>query len=255
MRSSQRQRAGLGFASSGPAVTLAGVLPDASVSSSGKWAGCQRLSCMELISALEVTQGSCLPRCLACETQDKYQLPKKGRKRGIKLKSCCRKAPHRQFLSHLQTIGPQHCFMPSASSWGVHVCVLSRVQLFVTPWTVAHQVPLSMGFSRQGQWSGLPFPPPGDLPHAGIKPTSPVLADGFSRHSHLSHHQFPSPPPTWQENLPPLGGFQLVFPPARCRLQNTASTVMSHLVSIKSRPQSLELQIITEFNHIRISSS
>ena len=41
-------------------------------------------------------------------------------------------------------------------------------------WTVAHQASLSMGFSRQEYWTGLPFPPPGDLPHPGIKPTSPV---------------------------------------------------------------------------------
>ena len=51
--------------------------------------------------------------------------------------------------------------------------------LFVTPWTVAHQVPLSMGFSRQECWSGLPFPSPGDLPNPGIKPASPTLAGGF----------------------------------------------------------------------------
>ena len=40
-----------------------------------------------------------------------------------------------------------------------------------TPWTVACQIPLSMGFSRQEYWNGLPFPPPGDLPHQGIEPT------------------------------------------------------------------------------------
>ena len=51
----------------------------------------------------------------------------------------------------------------------------SLVQLFMTPWTVAHQAPLSMGFSRQEYWSGLPCPPPGDLPNPGIEPTSPVL--------------------------------------------------------------------------------
>ena len=45
----------------------------------------------------------------------------------------------------------------------------------VTPITVAHQAPLSMGFSRQEYWSGLPFPSPGDLPHPGIKPRSPAL--------------------------------------------------------------------------------
>ena len=44
-----------------------------------------------------------------------------------------------------------------------------------TPWTVAHQAPLFMGFSRQKYWSGLPFPSPGDLPNAGIEPGSPAL--------------------------------------------------------------------------------
>ena len=52
---------------------------------------------------------------------------------------------------------------------------LSRVQLFVTPWTVAHQAPLSMEFSRQKYWSGLPFPSPGDLPDSGIEPRSPAM--------------------------------------------------------------------------------
>ena len=52
---------------------------------------------------------------------------------------------------------------------------LSRVRLFVTPWTVAHQAPPSMGFSRQEYWSELPFPSPGDLPDPGIEPRSPAL--------------------------------------------------------------------------------
>ena len=47
---------------------------------------------------------------------------------------------------------------------------LSRVRLFVTPWTIAHQAPLSMEFSRQEYWSGLPFSSPGDLPEPGIEP-------------------------------------------------------------------------------------
>ena len=57
--------------------------------------------------------------------------------------------------------------------------MLSSVQLFVTPWTIAHQAPLSLGFSRQEYWSGLPFPPPGDLPDPGMElmsPVSPALA-------------------------------------------------------------------------------
>ena len=68
----------------------------------------------------------------------------------------------------------------------LHECMcvqlLSRVQLFMTPMTVAQQASLSMGFPRQEQWTGLPSPPLGDLPNPGIKPTSltsPVLAGGF----------------------------------------------------------------------------
>ena len=57
----------------------------------------------------------------------------------------------------------------------VKVKSLSRVQLFVTPWTVAHQAPPSMGFSRQEYWSGLPFPSPGNLPNSGIEPGSPAF--------------------------------------------------------------------------------
>jgi len=52
---------------------------------------------------------------------------------------------------------------------------LSHVRLFETPWTVAYQATQSMEFSRQEYWSGLPFPPPGDLPNPGIEPGSPAL--------------------------------------------------------------------------------
>ena len=58
----------------------------------------------------------------------------------------------------------------------------SHVQLYVTPWTAAHQAPLSMEFSRQEYWGRLPFPSPGDLPDPGIEPVSseiPALAGGF----------------------------------------------------------------------------
>ena len=52
---------------------------------------------------------------------------------------------------------------------------LSHVRLFATPWTMAYQVPPSMGLSRQEYWSGLPFPSPGDLPNGGIELGSPTL--------------------------------------------------------------------------------
>ena len=68
---------------------------------------------------------------------------------------------------------------------------LNRVRLFATPWTVAYQASLSMGFSRQVCWSGLPFPSPGDLPNPGIEPRSPALqADSL-----------PSEPPCMVTNL------------------------------------------------------
>ena len=73
---------------------------------------------------------------------------------------------------------------PALSFFHSTLCVLShfsRVQHFVTPWTIACQSPLSTGFSRQEHWSGLPFPP-GDLPDPGIEPTSllsPALAGRF----------------------------------------------------------------------------
>src|SRR5574337_1098638 len=58
----------------------------------------------------------------------------------------------------------------------MQVCSVAFVsKSFVTPWTVACQAPLSMELSRQEYWSGLPFPPPGDLPDPGIKPGSPAL--------------------------------------------------------------------------------
>ena len=57
--------------------------------------------------------------------------------------------------------------------------LLSPVQFFATPWNVAHQSPLSMEFSKQGYWSGLPFPSLGHLPDPRIEPPSPALAGGF----------------------------------------------------------------------------
>jgi len=77
--------------------------------------------------------------------------------------------------------------------------LLSHVWLFAIPWTVFYQVPLSMGFSRQEYWSGLPFPSPGDLPGPGTEPVSlmpPALASRFFTTSAASE----APPPhtrTW----------------------------------------------------------
>ena len=72
-------------------------------------------------------------------------------------------------------------------------CVLSHVQLFATPWTGARQAPLSMGFSRQEYWSGLPSPSPGDPPHPGIEPGS--------RASSAMPGELSTPSTTWEALL------------------------------------------------------
>ena len=61
-------------------------------------------------------------------------------------------------------------------------CAHSVVADSVTPWTVAHQGPLSMGFTREEHWSGLPCPTPGDLPDSGIEPTSALAGDSGKPH-------------------------------------------------------------------------
>ena len=76
------------------------------------------------------------------------------------------------------------------------MCILSyfsHVQLFATPWPVAHQAPLSMGFSRQENWSGLLCPTPGDLPKPEIKPMSPAAPALQVDSLPLSHQGMPSP--------------------------------------------------------------
>ena len=85
-------------------------------------------------------------------------------------------------------ISPRPCAIPRALVCSeddflllfvVVVQSLNCVQLFATPWTVAHQASLSVGFFRQEYRSGLLFPSLGDLPDPGIEPTSPTLAGGF----------------------------------------------------------------------------
>ena len=72
-------------------------------------------------------------------------------------------------------------------SIGMHVCVLSRVHLSVTPWSIEHQALLSMGFSQQEYWSRLLCPPPGVLPHPVIEPESPVLQIDYLLLSHCGN--------------------------------------------------------------------
>ena len=80
------------------------------------------------------------------------------------------------------------------SAVSCYVQLLTRVRLFETPWTVTCQAPLSMGFSRQEYWRGLPGPSPGDLPYPGIEPASlgsPALAGEFLTTS-----------ATWEAHMP-----------------------------------------------------
>ena len=87
-----------------------------------------------------------------------------------------------QFLSQLPNT---YSFAPDSSihyhpkSKRVHAQSLIHAQLFLTPWTVACQAPLSVEFSRQEYWSELSFPSAGDLPDSGIKPASPALIGRF----------------------------------------------------------------------------
>ena len=102
---------------------------------------------------------------------------------------------------------------------------LSRVRLFVTPWTVAYQAPQSMGFYRQEYWSGVPLPSPGDLPNPGIEPGSPVLqADAL-----------PSEPPGKLTSF----DFICVTPPATWR-PGGVSTEESVLDRARTTPELLE---------------
>ena len=81
----------------------------------------------------------------------------------------------------------------SAPGFYLQACVLSPVPLFATLWTLAHQVPLSTEVSRQGPWSGLPFPSPGDLPDPGINTASPASLHWWLDSLPLSHLGSSSP--------------------------------------------------------------
>ena len=92
--------------------------------------------------------------------------------------SCCKETAARrrvsELASDLATCSPT---CPTSAGLVSSVCacsVASRVLFFVTHWTIALQAPLSMGSSRQEYWSGLPCPPPGNLPGPGSKPVSPI---------------------------------------------------------------------------------
>ena len=94
--------------------------------------------------------------------------------------------PEIPYLLDISICASKILFTIQLSALGVDLNAMlshfSRVWLFVTPWTATCQASLSMGFSRQEYWSGLPYPPPGDLPDPGIEPASlksPTLASKF----------------------------------------------------------------------------
>ena len=94
----------------------------------------------------------------------------------------------------------------------VKVKSLSHVWPFATPWTVAHQVLLSMGFFRQEYCSGLPFPSPGNLPNPGIEPRSPALqADTLTSYLALTLGKSGSPLISWSQNASDSHTWNLSF--------------------------------------------
>ena len=129
------------------------------------------VGCHFLLQRIFPTQGSnpCLPHC----RQTLYRLSHQG-----SLLHCA------QTLYHLS-----HQGSPYLSSM-LKVKVVQLCLLFVIPWIIAHQAPLSLEFSRQEYWSGWPFPSLGDLPNLLIEPVSPLLAGGFS-YIGLSHQESP----------------------------------------------------------------
>ena len=116
--------------------------------------------------------------------------------------------PHSSCLSHRNDTWRQHYYLlpkrlkAAAQGWDRYIS-LSLFQLFAIAWTIVGQAPLSMGFSRQEYWSGLPFPALGDLPDSGIEPTSlisPALAGSFfTTRTTWEAHKLPT-------KLPPNSG-------------------------------------------------
>ena len=119
-----------------------------------------------------------------------------------------RRIPHHQAILQPQLgVLPFHVILtlPEIAQGPTHACVLScfsRGQFFITLWTVHHQTPLPMGFSRQEYWSGLPFSSPGDLPNPGTEPVSPASSALQADSLPLSHWGSLRPPAALPTNHP-----------------------------------------------------
>ena len=132
----------------------------------------------------------------------------------------------------------------------------SCVQLFATPWTVACQAPLSMGFSRQEYWSGLLCPPPGDLPNPGIKHRSPALQvdsllSGFfagvtggvaEGAASFRANEETSICPHWCPSLDTYSHSVKILWPALCQNMNSLGTPGYFLCSISACPLHMSYQ-------------
>ena len=130
----------------------------------------------------------------------------------------------------------------------VHVCsVTSVVSSSATPWTVAHQAPLSMGFSRQEYWSGLPYPSPGDLPNPGIEPSSPMSPALHFTTEPLGKPKLKARPHNYLDFLLPLRCFikqslmgvlnsSLLLPASHCPTKGSEEDAA---VSVSKRPVAL----------------
>ena len=129
-----------------------------------------------------------------------------------------------QFNSHLRMI-------PKS----VSVCMLSRfsrVWLFETLWTVAHQVPVSLGFSRQEYWSGLPCPATRNFPDLGLEPSS-LLVSCIGRQVHYHEHHLGSPELPEKDHPPPNA---IPLSNCHCCLSNVLANLQTHL---KAKPNPL----------------
>ena len=130
---------------------------------------CSKVNKLECVTSGPIPAHLCLmPR--DCTVGELHQ----GIKIRMKSRLCC---PHQAARHSLELHPPCAVFFAQRFHQlpMVLVSLHSRVWLFATPWTSAHQAAVSMDFSRQEHWSGLPFPTPGHLPNPGIEPGSPTL--------------------------------------------------------------------------------
>ena len=110
-------------------------------------------------------------------------------------------------------LSPGNCILWFLSFFFFFFYLLTHVWYFATPWTIAHQVPLSMRFPRQEYWNRLRFPSPGNLPNSGIEFTSPAWQADSLLPSHLDYlHSFPQPCPLAQgSHQSALDFYEFVF--------------------------------------------